>query len=127
MCLGVAESQVRLAAFAGGWMAFGRTIRRKARAAIPLAVFMALIGYFISNAAQGDRGLQGLPQRRLELQQAQAGQENASAEAAVWERRVTGLLSRLDIDALDERARAQLDLSDPNDVIVQYDKGRKLF
>ena len=43
------------------------------------------------------------------------------ADRATWERRVPALrTSRLDRDALDERARAMLNLSDPSDIIVPY-------
>jgi cell division protein FtsB len=45
----------------------------------------------------------------------------------MWRRRIEGLHSRIDADALDERARAMLNLSDPRDVIVPYDKGQRLF
>ena len=48
-------------------------------------------------------------------------------EQATWERRVAGLRIRIDGDALDERARAMLNLSDPQDVIVPYEKGKRLF
>jgi hypothetical protein len=34
---------------------------------------------------------------------------------------------RLDPDALDERARAMLNLSNPNDIILLYGNGKKLF
>lgn len=108
-------------------MSFGRVVRRKLRAAVPPLVFLALVAYFVFNAVQGDRGLEASAQRRRELAQALAEQARAEADIAVWERRITALRSRLDIDALDERARAMLNLSDPADVVVQYDKGQKLF
>jgi cell division protein FtsB len=112
---------------AEAWMALGRTIRRKARAAVAPAVFLLLVAYFASNALHGDHGLEAKARLEETLRQAQAEHARAEAEAAVWERRVAALRTRLDPDALDERARAQLDLSDPADVIVQYDKGQKLF
>jgi hypothetical protein len=34
---------------------------------------------------------------------------------------------RLDPDTLDERARAMLNLADPNDVVVMYGSGKRLF
>lgn len=111
----------------GDGMAFGRTLRRKAREAIPPVVFLLLVGYFVSNALQGERGLEASGQRQQDLKQALADQARAEADVQVWERRVAALRTRLDTDAVDERARAMLDLSDPADVIVQYDKGQKLF
>ena len=108
-------------------MAFGRMVRRKVRGAAAPAVFLALVAYFLWSATQGDRGLAALPQRQEDLAGALSDQKQADAEVAMWERRIAGLRSRIDADALDERARAMLNLSDPHDVIVPYDKGQKLF
>ncbi len=108
-------------------MSLGRTVRRKVRAAVAPTVFLALVAYFLWSATQGDRGLEASPQRQEELATARAEQKQAEAEVAMWERRIAGLERRIDTDALDERARAMLNLSDPRDVIVPYDKGRKLF
>jgi len=108
-------------------MSLGRFVKRKLRAAVAPCVFLALVGYFLWSATQGDRGLDASPQRQEELAAALAEQARADAEVALWERRIAGLHSRIDADALDERARAMLNLSDPRDVIVPYDKGRRLF
>lgn len=108
-------------------MSVGRTIRRKLRDAAAPAVFLALVGYFLWAATQGERGLEASPQRREELAAAKADQARAEAEVALWDRRIAGLRTRIDTDALDERARAMLNLSDPRDIIVQYDKGQHLF
>ncbi len=108
-------------------MGFGRFVRRRLREAAAPAVFLALVGYFLWGATQGDRGLEASPQRQGELAAALAEQSQAEAEVAMWERRVDGLRTRIDADALDERARAMLNLSDPRDVIVPYDKGQRLF
>jgi cell division protein FtsB len=91
-------------------------------------VFLSLVAYFLWQATQGDRGLDALAQRQQQLQEAQAELARADADMAGWERRVAGLrTSRLDPDALDERARAMLNLSDPNDIIVPYGDGQRLF
>ncbi len=108
-------------------MSLGRTVRRKLRAAVAPAVFLSLVAYFLWSATQGDRGLEASPQRQEELATARAEQSQAEAEVAIWERRIAGLERRIDTDALDERGRAMLNLSDPRDVIVPYDKGQKLF
>ena len=108
-------------------MSFGRGVRRKLREAAAPAVFVALVGYFLWSATQGDRGLDASPQRQQDLAAAQADQTQAEAEVAMWERRISGLRTRIDTDALDERARAMLNLSDPRDVIVPYGKGHRLF
>ena len=112
----------------GDQMTLGRALRRKARAAVPPAVFLALVGYSLWQANQGNRGLDALGQRQQDLHAAQAELDRANAEVAAWERRVASLRSsHLDSDALDERARAMLNLSDPNDIIVPYGQGQRLF
>lgn len=109
-------------------MSIGRFIRRKLAAATPPFVFLCLAGYFVWNGTQGDRGLNALGQRQDDLKGAQAQLARAETDLAIWERRVSGLRSsRLDRDALDERARAMLNLSDPTDVVVPYPPGQKLF
>lgn len=108
-------------------MAFGRMVRRKLRAVAAPAAFLALVGYFLWSATQGDRGLDASPLRQKELAAALAEQAAAEADVVLWERRIAGLGNRIDTDALDERARGMLNLSDPSDVIVPYDKGQRLF
>jgi cell division protein FtsB len=103
-------------------------LKRRAKAAIPPLVFLALVGYFLWQATQGQHGLDAYAQRQQDLQAAQADLARAQAEVAGWERRVDGLhTTHLDPDALDERARAMLNLSDPSDIIVPYPNGQKLF
>lgn len=91
-------------------------------------VFLAITAYFGWNATQGDRGLMAYAQRQDLLRQVVADQNAAKAERDGWETRVSGLRARhLDPDTLDERARAMLNLADPNDVIVKLGPQEKLF
>jgi len=109
-------------------MGFGRAVRRRAKAAVPPLVFLLLVAYFLWNATQGERGLQAYAVRQKDMVNAQAELARTEADLAGWERRVASLRSnRLDLDALDERVRAMLNLSDPNDVIILYGDGKKLF
>src|SRR5215472_6254380 len=109
-------------------MAFGREIKRKLKTAVAPLIFLALVGYFGWNAAQGNHGLVAYAQRQELLAQAQADQAAALAERDAWERRVAGLRARhIDADALDERARAMLNLADPSDIIVSYGPSDRLF
>lgn len=108
-------------------MQIGRMMRRKARAAAAPSVFLLLIAYFLWNATQGAHGLRAYAERQKDLVAAQAELDRATTELATWQRRVDGLRTRIDGDALDERARAMLNMSDPQDVIVPYGKGQKLF
>jgi len=109
-------------------MPLGREIKRKLKAMVAPLVFLALVAYFSWNAVQGNRGLVAYAQRQELLAQAQADQARAQAEREAWARRVAGLRSRhIDSDALDERARAMLNLADPSDVIVPYAAKERLF
>jgi cell division protein FtsB len=109
-------------------MAFGREVKRRAKAAVAPVIFLALVGYFGWNAVQGKRGLMAYAERQELLAQAQADQAKVVAERDAWERRVAGLRSRhIDADTLDERARAMLNLADPTDIIVPFAPKDRLF
>lgn len=109
-------------------MAIGREMKRRAKAAVAPLIFLSVVAYFGWNVVQGDHGLRAYAQRETFLAQAQIEQAKAQAELDAWKLRVTGLRSRhLDADALDERARAMLNLADPTDVVVQYAPSDKLF
>ena len=109
-------------------MSIGREIRRGAKAALPPVVFLLLVAYFIWNATQGDRGLRAYAGRLEDLKAAQADLARAETDLANWERRVAGLrANRLDPDALDERARRMLNLSDPADIVIPYGQGARLY
>ena len=109
-------------------MPIGREMKRRAKAAVAPLIFLSVVAYFGWNVVQGDHGLRAYAQREAFLAEAQAEQAKVQAEKDAWELRVTGLRSRhIDADALDERARAMLNLADPTDVIVQYSASDKLF
>jgi cell division protein FtsB len=109
-------------------MSFGRELKRRARAMVAPAIFLAITAYFGWNATQGDRGLVAYAQRQELLRQVVADQDAAKAERDGWETRVSGLRARhLDPDTLDERARAMLNLAEPTDVIVKLGPQEKLF
>jgi len=105
-----------------------RIVKRQVQATVAPVVFLSLTAYFGWNASQGDRGLVTYAERQKDLVLAHAQLARAEGEVALWERRVTGLRgARLDADALDERARAMLNSSDPNDIVLLYPNGQKLF
>ncbi len=111
-----------------GAMGIWRAIKRQMRAAVAPCAFLLVTGYFCWNATQGTLGLKTYATRQQDLARAQTGLVRALAEQAVWAHRVAALqTARIDADALDERARAVLNLSEPNDIIVPYAKNDRLF
>jgi cell division protein FtsB len=109
-------------------MSLQRALKRGAKQAAAPLIFLALTAYFLWSATQGAHGLGGYDQRQQDLAAAQAEQQRTAAELAAWQRRVGALhRSHLDPDALDERSRAMLNLSDPADIIVPYGNGQRLF
>jgi cell division protein FtsB len=109
-------------------MSIGREIKRRTKASVPSIVLLAITAYFGWSATQGDRGLQAYAHQQDQLRLAQADLAHTTTDVTIWERRVSALRStRLDPDALDERARAMLNLADPTEVVVMYGQGKKLF
>jgi cell division protein FtsB len=109
-------------------MSVGRAIKRKVKAALPPLVFLLLVAYFCWNAVRGDLGLEAYARRQQDLVTAQAGLAAAQNDLARWDRRVSALrANHLDPDALDERARAMLNLADPTDIVVPYGQKERLF
>ena len=109
-------------------MSFARELKRRAKAAVPPIVLLAVAGYFGWSATQGDHGLQAYARQQDQLRLAQAELARVNADVEMWERRVSGLRNaRLDPDTLDERARAMLNVADPTEVVVMYGPGKKLF
>ena len=109
-------------------MAFGREVKRRLRGAVAPVMFLAVTGYFCWNAVQGPHGLKAAAAQQAVLQRAEAELAAAQAERDAWQRRVHALESdHLDRDMLDERARALLNLANPNDIVVQYGPKDRLF
>ena len=99
--------------------ALGRALIRALRQTIGPAIGAAIVGYFAYHAVQGDRGLIALSHLQNEIQQAEAVLAQVRGERTDLEQRAS-LLKRdhLDPDMLDERARAVLNYSHPDDVII---------
>ncbi len=109
-------------------MGIMRSVKRGAIAMIAPTVFLSLTGYFAWNATRGDHGLKTYAVRRVQLVAAEQERAAAETERDVWETRVAGLrANRIDLDTLDERARAMLNLAGADDVVVPYGPGKNLF
>ncbi|HEY1936204.1 MAG TPA: septum formation initiator family protein [Acetobacteraceae bacterium] len=109
-------------------MAFPQQLKDRAKAFIAPLVFLGIAVFFGWSAMQGQHGLLAYSQRDALLKQAVADKAAVQQDHDDWARRVYGLQSRhLDLDTLDERARAQLNLADPNDVIVPFTGKDRVF
>lgn len=109
-------------------MAFFREMKRAIRATVLPSVFMGVAVYFAANAIDGERGTRAAAQRQEVLETRRFELARAEAERDLWDRRVGALRSsRIDRDMLDERARAMLNLVDPDEVVVQYGPRERLF
>lgn len=105
-----------------------RALRRQAQSLALPAILFLFAAYFGWQATQGSRGLHAYMQRQKEQVAALAELAAAKVDLAVWQRRVAALRSdHLDLDVLDERVRAMLNLSHPDDIIVPYGPDKKLF
>ncbi len=109
-------------------MAFFRDLKRAVQTTLLPCVFVGVGVYFVANAIDGERGTRAAAQRREVLAGKRVDLARAEAERAIWERRTAALhINRLEVDMLDERARAMLNLSEQDDVIVQYGPKERLF
>lgn len=109
-------------------MALEHQLSERVKAFIAPLVFLGIAAFFGWSAMQGQHGLLAYSQRDALLKQALADKAAVQEDHDNWERRVYGLQSRhLDLDTLDERARAQLNLADPTDVIVPFTGKDRLF
>lgn len=109
-------------------MVLGRVLKRQLKAMVTPVIFLAVSGYFLSSATQGAHGLRAYALRQADLRTAQAELLRVQQDQLAWERRVSALRSsRLDQDALDERARAILNMAEPADVVVPLKAGERIF
>jgi cell division protein FtsB len=94
-------------------------IRIRMRRAIMPACAIALLGYFVYHAVQGDVGLVAWWRLNQQIAAAQDELAIASAVRDDWERRVRQLQpEHLDPDMIEERARYMLNLVNPDDRII---------
>ena len=100
-------------------MAMVREIRRRARQIAPQVLFACIAGYFAYHAVQGERGLLAYVHLQQQLEQAQAVDRELDAQRAEMERKVQLLRpDSLDPDMLEERARAVLNYTREDEVVV---------
>jgi cell division protein FtsB len=100
-------------------MAILREIRRRARLIVGPVLGVSLCAYFAYHLVEGDRGLLAWQRVSRQVRDARATLAETEAERAALERHVALLRpEHIDRDMLDERARLELDLVGPNDVVI---------
>jgi cell division protein FtsB len=100
-------------------MTLSRTLRRGAQALIGPALGIVLTGYFAYNVVIGERGLLAWWRLNHQLQSEDAHLQTLQEERKALDRKVFNLSpEHLDLDLLDERVRATLNLVAPNEVVI---------
>ena len=86
-----------------------------------IVVCIGIVAYFIAHGVLGERGFVALSQVEYQISDAKADLKKVQAERQKLEAR-TKLLrpDGLDLDMLDERARATLGYTKPNDFVILY-------
>ncbi len=109
-------------------MGMSPELKRRAGTAAGAVLGAAVIGFFVWHTLQGSRGLIALGAIKEQLAIAETELARLEAERARLEARVDGLRpEHLDADALDERARAMLNLSGRDDMVILYGPGGRLY
>ncbi|HUC17996.1 MAG TPA: septum formation initiator family protein [Acetobacteraceae bacterium] len=102
--------------------------KKRMRETVAPLVFLALTGYFVLNAIEGPHGLLAYAKDQKALAAARLQLTQVTGVRDRWETEVAALRTdHLDADSLDERARAMLNLVNPDDIVVMYPPGQKLF
>jgi cell division protein FtsB len=103
-------------------------LKRGLRQAVMPVLLGALLAYFAWHAIHGSRGFRAMQQREAQIEAAKGELARLRAERGAAERRVDALRDQhLDPDTLDERARAMLNLTGKDDVVVLYPPGGRLY
>jgi len=109
-------------------MGFWRALKRRVKATIPFLFFAALASYFVWHSIHGDRGTLAREERQQDIQDARRQLAAAQGELSAMQRRVAGLRNdALDRDQLEERSRALLNLAEPQDIVIPYGPGQRLY
>ncbi|MDB5375957.1 MAG: septum formation initiator protein [Rubritepida sp.] len=109
-------------------MDFGRALIRGVKFLAAPVILASVAAFFVWHASHGDRGLIARGQRVAEIAAARGELQQAAAEREAAERRVNGMRGdRLDRDQLEERARAMLNLTNRDEIVIPYPPGQRLY
>ena len=94
-------------------------VKRRVLAGLAPAAVLLAVSYFCYHLVEGDRGLFAYFNLLREIEQAEAVHETVAARRDRLERRALLLSpSSLDVDLLEERARAELGLAHPDEIVI---------
>jgi cell division protein FtsB len=109
-------------------MGFGRALIRGMKFLAAPVILASVAAFFVWHASHGDRGLIAREQRVAEIAAARGELQRATAERESAERRVNAMRGdRLDRDQLEERARAMLNLTNRDEIVIPYPQGQRLY
>ena len=109
-------------------MALKRMLGRALRAIAVPSVLSALTAFFIWHASHGTRGLVAKEERLVEIAAARVELARATHDRESAERRVGALRGQsIDRDQLEERARALLNLTQREEIVIPYPPSQRLF
>jgi cell division protein FtsB len=107
---------------------FMRRLRRFLVGLVAPAALFGVAAYFIVHANEGDHGIRAYELRLHQKADLLAEVKKVEAERDALQVRVAGLQSNhIDLDTLDERARAMYNLQAAGEIVVPYPQGQKLF
>jgi cell division protein FtsB len=109
-------------------MSFKRMLGRALRFVAVPSVLASLTAFFIWHASHGPRGLVAKEVRITEIAGARIELARAVGEREAAERRVGALRGQnIDRDQLEERARALLNLTQREEIVIPYPPSQRLF
>lgn len=94
-------------------------MKRRVRAVVLPALFLAVTGYFVFNAVNGSRGIVAQRHNEAILEQDRVALAATTTRRDRWQARVDSLRHHaIAADMLDQQARAVLNLAEPDDLAV---------
>jgi cell division protein FtsB len=104
-------------------MKFVEQIRFRLKRALPGALILVTIVYFGYHTLEGDHGLFKLQEVEAQMAEVEARAVVLQAQKENLARKVSSLRKdNLDLDLLDERARAVLGFQEPGEIVIYTDK-----
>jgi cell division protein FtsB len=109
-------------------MQLKRMLGRVLRGIAVPTILSAMTAFFIWHASHGNRGLIAKDRRIIEIASARIELARATQDREAAERRVGALRGQdIDRDQLEERARALLNLTQREEIIIPYPASQRLF